>query len=131
MPGLLSSVDLPTGFAYPPEFVRTVELGVLNLEPWWILTGERLKERFVGLQERYPAQGYVPFAERQDNDDVACWRAAPPEVVIVHDNASPGWEHRDGRGFPTFHAWLRAAIEEFIEWGEMDVAYGSGQTEAR
>lgn len=56
---LLMSVDLPTDFHYPPEFIRTVELGIVQLEPWLILTGDPLRQRFVGMRDRYPGKTYV------------------------------------------------------------------------
>lgn len=110
---LLSIVDLPQGFEYPREFIRIVELGLTNLEPWWILEGERLRDRFRGLRERYPESLVVPFATRQDNDDVASWDVAQGRVVIVHDYAGPGWERR-GREFATFYDWFRQAVEDCI-----------------
>ena len=33
MADLLDPVDLPLGFTYPREFVRVVELGIVDLEP--------------------------------------------------------------------------------------------------
>ena len=118
---LLTSSDLPPGFGYPPEFVRAVDLGVTALEPWEILVGDRLRRRFAGLQARYLGSGYVPLAARLDCDDVACWTGPTSKITIVHDHASPGWERRDRRSWPNFHAWLRAAVEDFIEWGDMEV----------
>lgn len=40
----------------------------------------------------YPGRSLVPFACRQDNDDVACWDLdqGRGRVVIVHDFKSPG-----------------------------------------
>lgn len=38
MADLLTTDDLPDGFTYPPQFVRVVELGLTNLEPWRIST---------------------------------------------------------------------------------------------
>ena len=110
--------DLPESFQYPREFVRTVELGLINFEPWLILTGEALFEKYIGLRQRYPGKGYVPFASKQDNDDVVCWTSGPT-VLTVHDYASSGWESR-GRGYDDFNSWLRAAVEEYIFWGEME-----------
>lgn len=43
MAELLSLEDLPEGFDYPSEFIRVVELGMVNLEPWWILEGDLLR----------------------------------------------------------------------------------------
>ena len=119
MAELLSLADLPVEFIYPPEFVRTVEAWLLDLEPWQVLTGDRLRFTYAGLRKRYPEHECIPFAARQDNDDIACWDRVPGEVVIVHDFASPGCE-RDAT-FPTFHAWLRRAFEDYIEWGEEEL----------
>jgi hypothetical protein len=117
MADLLTTNDLPDGFMYPPQFVRVVELGLTNIEPWWILDGDRLRKRFTGLQRRYPDRSLVPFAIRQDNDDVACWDTHAASLVIVHDFASPGWEQRsDPDKFGDFYDWFRQAIEDFIDF---------------
>lgn len=121
MAELLALDDLPAGFEYPREFIRVAELGLTNLEPWWVLTGERLRSVYTGLRQRYPDQAYIPFASRQDNDDIACWSGALPEVIIVHDFASPGWELRGREPLPDFHAWLRMAVEDCIEWSEIEL----------
>lgn len=113
------SVDeLTHGFWYPSSFVRVVELGLTDLEPWHVLEGAQLRQRGQGLVQRYPARTLVPFAIRQDNDDVACWDLARggERIVVIHDFATPGWE---GRGeYPDLFGWLRQAIEDLIyfEW---------------
>lgn len=122
MPDLLTSTDLPPGFVYPGEFIRVVELGLVRLEPWWILDGDVLRRCAAGLSERYPARSLVPFATRQDNDDVACFVAEGPGVDVIHDFASPGWEHV--ATFENFNHWFRKAIEDFVEFGEMEVPEG-------
>jgi hypothetical protein len=115
MAELLSIDDLPEGFDYPAEFIRVVELGLTNLEPWRIVEGALLRQRFTGLQQRFPQRRLVPFARRQDNDDVACWDLDTGDVVVVHDFASPGWE-RNGARFPDFYAWLSQAVKDLIEF---------------
>ncbi|MGW1197294.1 hypothetical protein ACWD4B_15875 [Streptomyces sp. NPDC002536] len=112
---ILTTTDLPQDFEYPAEFIRVVELGLTNLEPWWIFDGDQLRRRAVGLRERYPERRLVPFARRQDNDDVACWDLAQGDVSVIHDMARPGWEQRER--FPDFNAWLRQAVEDLIEHG--------------
>lgn len=114
MTELLPIGDLPNGFTYPAEYIRTVELGLRNFEPWWIIDGRFLRDRFVGLKERYPELSLVPFAFREDNDDVACWDTVSRNVVIIHDFASPGYERR--AELVDFHAWLRLAVDDFIEF---------------
>lgn len=116
MADLLMIGSLPDGFWYPRSFIRVVELGLVELEPWHLLEGAQLHERRSGLLQRFPARDLVPFARRQDNDDVACWEPARhgDQVVIVHDFAKPGWEHR--ATYPDFYGWLRQAIEDLIEF---------------
>jgi hypothetical protein len=114
MADLLNVEDLPEGFAYPHLFIKVVELGLTNIEPWWIIQGELLFERYIGLRERYASRSLVPFACRQDNDDVACWDGDDLKVSIVHDFASPGYEQR--AELPDFASWLRSAIEDLIEF---------------
>jgi len=112
MAQLLSAAELPVGFRYPHPFLRTVERGLVDLEPWWMLVGDLLRARNVGLRTRYPTRTLVPFAWRQDGDDVACFDVDTGKVVIVHDFASPGWEgHVE---FDDFYGWLRHAIDDFV-----------------
>jgi hypothetical protein len=111
---LLIAAELPEGFRYPHAFLRTVELGLVNLEPWWVLHGDLLRARQAGVRTRYPTRTLVPFARRQDNDDVACFDVDTGTVVIVHDFADPGWEQR--AAFNDFYGWLRHAIDEFVEF---------------
>jgi hypothetical protein len=114
MTELLRPADLPDGFAYPPEFVRVVELGLVNPEPWWIFGGEPLRQRLRGLAKRYPERTLIPFAKREDNDDIACWEGKLPRVVVVHDYASSGWAER--AEYPDFNAWFRQAIEDCLDF---------------
>lgn len=72
MPELLKGSDLPQNFGYPRLFVRVAEQGLLDLEPWHVLVGDELRRRAAGLAKRCPDRTLVPFASRQDNDDVAC-----------------------------------------------------------
>lgn len=111
---LLTENELPNGFVYPRELKRMLNLGLINLEPWHLLAGERLRFNMAGLAERYPKLKLIPFAYRQDNDDFACWQfEIPGTVFIIHDFAL-GHEHRGQ--FVDFYAWLRRAIEDFIEF---------------
>lgn len=111
---LLTKSELPDGFAYPALLLSLVESGMGEFAPWKLLTGDQLREVKSGLAQRYPASGYVPFANRVDNDGVACWEPGNHvEVVIVHDFASEGWEVEER--LPNFEAWFRGAMDDFIE----------------
>lgn len=100
---------------YPPEFSRIVEQGLIHLTPWHLMTSTRVREDSKGLALRYPERELFPFAFRQDNDDVACWeKGEGAQVQIVHDFASPGWEHEGS--FDNFWSWFRSAVEATIDW---------------
>ena len=45
---LLTAADLPADFTYPRAFIRVVELGLTDLEPWEIVDGDALSRRFAG-----------------------------------------------------------------------------------
>ncbi|MEU5418963.1 hypothetical protein ACH4UT_31885 [Streptomyces sp. NPDC020799] len=111
---MLCQGELPSGFAYPEEFLRAVESGLVGLDPWWLLEGEGLRARVSGLCERFPERRLVPFARREDNDDVACWDLDSGTVRVIHDFTTP--ERVNRREFATFYEWLRAALEDFIEF---------------
>jgi hypothetical protein len=116
MADLLGVDELPPSFEYPRQFLRIVELGLMDLEPWWILEDEPLRGHLRSLRTHYPARNLIPFAKRQDNDDIACFVLDSGKISIIHDFASPGWEQRGaGRVFETFYDWLRKAIEDLTE----------------
>ncbi|MFI5532190.1 hypothetical protein ACIA8O_27020 [Kitasatospora sp. NPDC051853] len=115
MADLLGTAELPDGFVYPSEFLRVVELGLTDLEPWWIFDGDLLRRRSTVLARRYPQRRLVPFARRQDNDDVACWDLGTGKVVVIHGMAGPGWEQRAEH--LDFVAWFRSAVDDMFEHG--------------
>lgn len=103
-------VDVPV--AFPEGLRRIVEQNLVDLTPWHVMPRELAVARLRGLRQRY-SRRYVPFARRQDNDDLACIDPERPgEVVIVHDFAAEGSELRER--FDSFWAWFRSAIEEMI-----------------
>jgi hypothetical protein len=112
---LLADNELPAGFSYPPQFKRFIETGVVGLEPWFFLSGPQLRSTAKGLSGRYKDRNLIPFARRQDNDDIACWQVGEAgRVVVIHDFASSGWEVRSD--YPGFYDWLRAAINDFVDF---------------
>ncbi|SDT07188.1 hypothetical protein [Microlunatus soli] len=115
---LLASADLPDGFVYPPLFLRVVELGLVELEPWSILHGEQLINRVRGIRDRYPQRKLVPFARRVDRDDVACFDLATTAstVRIIEDFGEPGFELFES--YDDFAGWLHAAVQDLIEFEE-------------
>lgn len=110
---LIESDLLPSWFEYPKEFLTLVNQNLLDFDPWIILLGDRLKERYKGLKSRYPSRELIPFARREDNDDVACWEK-DKGVVIIHDFASQGFE--GGKETMTFWDWFRLIVNDMIDY---------------
>ena len=111
---LLTQTERPKWFDYPQDFLRIVEeQKLLDFDPWIVMRGDQLRTCFNGLKERYPTRELVPFARREDNDDVACWDKNKG-VVIIHDFASPGYESK--QELSSFWDWLRGALEATIEY---------------
>lgn len=108
-------------FVYPSEFKRIVELGLINFQPWEILVDDRVYLRYEGLKTRYPKRKLIPFAQRRDCDDVACWDLNNNEnkLVVIHDHASAGWELV--AKYDTFWDWFRDSMEDMIEFTDEDI----------
>lgn len=105
----------PSWFKYPKEFLKTIELPIINITPWYILGDEQLHQKFKGLKERFPSRDFMPFAKRDDNDDVACWsKDDPQKVIIIHDFSTEGWEIV--KVYDSFWDWFKDAIQDMIEF---------------
>lgn len=116
----LTEAYLKFPFVYPQEFKRIVELGLINMQPWEILLDDRVYGRYEGLKSRYPKRKLIPFAQRRDCDDVACWDLNNEnKLVIIHDYASVGYELV--KEYNTFWDWFREAIDEMIEFSNEDI----------
>jgi len=100
-------------FHYPAALLAIVRNGMTNLAPWHIGGGPAMRELRAGLKARYPAQDYLPFAYRQDNEGVACWDLREDVIVHVHDGAVPGHERRGE--YEAFEDWLTDAFEDILE----------------
>jgi len=112
---LLDTSQLPHDFKYPDDFLRAVGLNLVDFDLWYIMNEDQALQRLKGLQKRYPDRLLIPFARRDDNDDIACFEIGKSEEVqIVHDFASSGYEQR--KSHPTFWDWFKDAIDEMIEF---------------
>jgi len=110
-----------SGYDFPIELQKVIDLGIINLKPWEIINDERFTVKNNGIKQRYSYKDFIAFAIRMDNDDVACWDIKKKNVVIIHDFANPGWEQR--KKFKTFWDWFRQAIEDMIEFAKTDIEY--------
>ena len=101
-------------YRYPKEFLKIVELNLVDLDSWYIMTKEQVETRIIGLKKRYPERKLIPFARRDDCDDIACFEVGKEhKVQIIHDFASAGYEQR--KEYACFWDWFKEAIEEMIE----------------
>ncbi|MDO5539024.1 MAG: hypothetical protein Q4F83_02965 [Eubacteriales bacterium] len=102
------------GYNYPEEFLRIVDLNLVNLDFWYLMTREEVEIRIEGLKIRYAERSLIPFARRDDCDDIACFEVGKGnKVQIVHDFASAGYEQR--KEYSCFWDWFKDAIEEMIQ----------------
>lgn len=104
--------DLDVRVKLPEGLLRLVKQNLVDLTPWHVMPRDLAVKRLHGMRQRY-ARKYIPFAYRQDNDDVACIDpAAQDQIVIVHDFASEGTELRER--FDSFWDWFRAVVEDMV-----------------
>jgi hypothetical protein len=104
--------DLDVPMKLPEGLMTIVKQNLVDLTPWHVMPRDLAMKRLHGLRQRY-SRKYVPFAYRQDNDDLACIDPQmPDEIVIVHDFASEGTEMR--QHFDSFWDWFRAAVEDMV-----------------
>ena len=101
-------------YVYPAEFLKIVELNLVDFEMWYLISADHIEDRINGLRRRYPSRKLIPFARRDDCDDIACFEIGKGDrVQIIHDLASEGWEQR--KEYKCFWDWFKDAIDEMIE----------------
>jgi hypothetical protein len=112
---LLNVENRYQGFKYPKAFKKALELNLTDLEVWYIMAENQVQLRIDGLRKRYPRRKLIPFARRDDNDDVACFELGKgSKVFVIHDFADEGWESR--KEFSDFWDWFESAIKEMVEF---------------
>lgn len=100
-------------FRFPQSYLKVIELNLVDYEYWYLMDKEQIKTRKEGLHKRFPNRNLIPFARRDDNDDIACFEIGFDEkVFIVHDYATEGYERR--QEFDDFWSWFISAIKELI-----------------
>lgn len=107
---------------------------ITSITPWHFISDDAVVK---SLRKQYrlevsggsqPIADCLPFARRQDCDDVAAFIVSPEgkctdEVIDVHLTYSKGPE---APGFPnlvrheTFWEWLKSAIDDSAEWATED-----------
>jgi len=111
---LLSGDGKPDWLIYPNELVDMIRLGRVKLVPWHLDKADASFREYLRLKSRL-GRDLVPFAYRQDREDLACFEKGKGQtVLIIHDNTEPGWE--DEGSYPSFADWLRDAELEAASW---------------
>lgn len=119
---LLEEYERPNNFVYPKAIYKLLELNLTDFDVWYFMDKESAKIRIEGFRERYPERNLVPFARRDDCDDVACFEVGKGEkVFIVHDFASSGWEQREI--YENVWEWFKDVIDTMIEFEQIEEQY--------
>ncbi|AET59190.1 hypothetical protein HPL003_12165 [Paenibacillus terrae HPL-003] len=114
---LLNAKELYDTFEYPESFQKVVELNLIDYDLWYLMSNEQVLTRIEGLKNRYPNRKLIPFARRDDSDDIACFEIGKADKVeIIHDFTGVGYEQR--KEFETFWDWFKSAIDEMVEYNE-------------
>lgn len=101
-------------YFYPEEYIKIIDLNLVDMSVWYLMEKEQVEVRINGLRNRYPKRKLIPFAKRDDRDDIACFEVGKGnKVQIIHDFASDGYEQRIE--YESFWDWFRDAIEEMIQ----------------
>ena len=116
-----STVAVEKGITLPKGYQVAKDLNLVNLKPWHFVTDTEFEGLFEVVNKHYPIREVIPFARRDDNDDVACFVSRDPEqeagqVIIIHDFASLGYEVV--ARMKTFWDWFKYAVDEMIEFCE-------------
>lgn len=60
-------------YDYPDAYHKLVDLNLVDFDVWYLIESGQATRRYYDLKERYPSRNLVPFARRDDNDDIACF----------------------------------------------------------
>lgn len=112
---IIDSEKLPYGFEYPKEFLKVIELELIDFEVWDMFKYSSAEIRLEGLKERYPEYKLIPFARRGDNDDVACFEVGKNDtVIVIHDFSDNAYKNKVE--YKTFWSWFEVIIHEMINF---------------
>ena len=70
---IFNAKEIYENYSYPEEFIKIVDLNLVDLDLWYLMNKEQVEIRIKGLKDRYPQRKLIPFARRDDGDDIACF----------------------------------------------------------
>lgn len=104
----------PKIYEYPSAYNKIIELNLVDFDTWYLIEEGQATRRYYDLKERYPNRKLIPFARRDDNDDIACFEIGKGgKVELIHDFATEGFEQKNE--FEDLWEWLKFAIDEMIK----------------
>lgn len=104
-----------TIYEYPEAYQKIVELNLVDFDVWYLIESEQATRRYYDLKERYPNRQLIPFARRDDSDDIACFEIGKGgKVELIHDFTTEGFEQR--KEFQDLWEWVEFAVKEMSEF---------------
>lgn len=104
-----------SNFEYPEAYDKIIELGLVNFDVWYLIETGQATRRYYDLKKRYPNRMLIPFARRDDNDDIACFEVGKENrVQLIHDFTTEGFEQRGE--FEDLWEWVESAVKTMIEY---------------
>ncbi|WP_042473845.1 hypothetical protein [Bacillus ndiopicus] len=98
-------------FEYPNSYKKIVELNLVDFDVWYLIESGQATRRYFDLKDRYPNRKLIPFARRDDTDDIACFEIGKgTRIQLIHDFTSEGFEQK--HEFEDFWVWLEFAVKE-------------------
>ncbi len=108
-----------SSYEYPASFEKLIELNLIDFDVWYFIESEQASRRYLDLKKRYPNRKLIPFARRDDNDDIACFEVGKgSKVQIIHDFSSEGFEQR--AEFNDLWDWVKYVVEEMIDYNRSE-----------
>ena len=109
----MNDTKMLLNYDYPEGYKKLKDLNLIDFEYWYFIPKYQFKNRFIGMSQRYPSRKYIPFARRDDCDDIACFEYGKGNTVfIIHDYANAGFEER--KSYNNIWEWFKDAIDELI-----------------
>lgn len=102
-------------YKYPEGYKKLVELGLVDFDIWYLIESEQATRRYYDLKKRFPKRQLIPFARRDDSDDIACFEIGQENKVhIIHDFTTEGFEQREV--YQDIWEWLVFVINKMREY---------------
>ena len=95
---IFNAKEIYENYSYPEEFIKIVDLNLVDLDLWYLMNKEQVEIRIKGLKDRFPQRKLIPFARRDDGDDIACFEVGKEnrvqcrqeELRDIHNRHRPG-----------------------------------------